>query len=701
MSRFALARALLLALLPVHPAAADDIAWVIATAVGDSPAMEFAATEVHSAEGQADAASAAFEPQWVADLSYSYGRGELLPTQVRTEEGRRFLFEQIDSRFRNLAANLQAELDAGPGPVSLDCEGNIILINGREICDPPDAAAERARFEALVEALQRDASDPAVAAALRELQQQNTYDNRANIEQIIRDSEEIAASARQSRAELGVMPRVEIRQRIEGLFSWQRRFENGLGIVPSIGFDGVVSNFESKVRSPRYGGQGLLPAYRAGVGLTFILPLGRGGGLALRTPRDAAGMAVDAARSDYAATRSLSVYAALQAYAGLAAAQAQRALAERRAERARSLLDSLDDLHRGDLISGAELARSEAQALAEAASALQAEAAVLAAERALRQRLGLTADAPLPRPGASELERLAALPRCPGRIGDWLARIERTPEFDSLRSREQQAALLVTAARDGQRPRLDLSLTFAYSARSESAKIWRGLGEAFDDTLRGPSVLLSLEGDLELRRRRASGQIQQALALQNQARLGLEQRRRSEAHALRQLADTLEQASAELTLRQRAAEDYQHATEAAEARLRAGEGALLDVLDSRSLADGAAAEALMSAEMQARQLLELRWRLGGLQAPDGADSVWLRTASCGELDPLLTPSSATARITNGVVTDDAGMATEAVSAEAAAADLSALDLATRAATPVALSSNVPMQSGSLAPGDPS
>jgi outer membrane protein TolC len=702
MSRSAPAQVLLLALLLARPAAADDIAWVIAAALGDSPALEFAATEVHSAEGQREDAAGAFEPQWVASLSYNYGRGELLPTQVRAEEGRRFLFEQIDSRFRNLAANLQAELDAGPGPVSLDCEGNIILINGREICDPPDAAAERARFEALVEALQRDASDPAVAAALRELQQQNTFDNRSNIEQIIRDSEQIAASARQSRAELGVMPEVEIRQQIEGLLSWQRRFENGLGVVPSIGFDGVVSNFESKVRSPRYGGQGLLPAYRAGVGLTFILPLGRGGGLALRTPRDAAVVAVDAARSDYAATRSLSVYTALQAYIGLAAAQAQRALAKRRAERAEALLGSLRELARGDLLSRAELAQSEAQAVAEAAAILQADAAVLGAERSLRQRLGLAADALLPRPGASDLEQLAALPRCDGSTSEWQARAERTPDFDSLRSREQQAGLMLVAAQDGVRPRLDLSLTFAYSARSESAKLWRGLGEAFDDTLRGPSVLLSLDGDLELRRRRAGGQIEQALALQTQARLGLEQRRRSEFHALRQLAETLAQASAELALRRRAAQDYQRATEGAEARLRAGEGSLLEVLNSRSLADSAAAQALASAETQARQLLELRWRLGGLQAPAGAGRAWLLESSCGELDMFSdraatatarsTPSSPTGNASAGRGHDDAiDRHPQAVSAEAAAADLSALEFATAADAPFAFSSNAAAQ----------
>lgn len=632
MSRWVLALGLMLA----APAHADDIAWLIATVEDASPAVRHAVAEVDLAEGRRAEANAPFEPQWVATASYNYGRGELLPMQVRSEEGKRFLFEQIDLRFTTLAANLQAELDAGPGPVSLDCGGDIILINGREICDPPDAAAERARFEALVEALERDASDPAVAAALRELQQQNTYDNRANIEQIIHDSEQIAASARQSRSELGVVPEVERRHQMEALFSWQRRFENGLGLSPSIGFDGVVSNFESKPRSPRYGGQGLLPAYRGGIGLTFVLPLGRGGGAALRAPRDAAEHALDAARSDHAAMRSLAVYSALQAYVGLAAARAQFDLARDRAERAQTLRAGLRALVEGDLMSASELVQADAQGAADAAAELQARSAVIDAERALRQVLGLPAHALLPTPDASVLERLAQLPRCTGGIGDWRTRLEQRPELDSLRARELQAARLLFAAQDGRRPRLDLSLTLAYAARSESAAVLRGLGDTFGDGLLGPSVLFSLEGDLEFRGRGARGRIEQALALQSQAQLQLEQRRRSETYALRQLAETLPQLETEYALRRRSAQAYRGATGAAETRLRAGEGALLEVLNSRSLADGAEVQALLGAEALARQQIELRWRLGGLLAPRGADTPWLDQASCGlPVEPFL------------------------------------------------------------------
>lgn len=613
-------------------AGADEVARLYALIDQHALPLQFAQLGTADARAGFDIAEAGFDPAWNVSAAVEHGRGELLPLQVRTESGRRRLFEEVDRSFEQVASDLQAQLDANPRTASLDCQGNSILLNGREICEAAGTRSERERLDALVEILRQDSSNPETLRALAELQSQRAANNSATFQQIIGESRQVAANARQSRIELGELPRAELRDRVEFLLGWRKGFRNGVSLAPLLAFDADDRRFEGKPRSPRFGGAGTRPAFRAGAALTVSWPLGRGGRDAVELPLRSATHELRARELEYAQARLDLRYAALRAYIQLARAVAELEQTQQRGARARLLHSNLQQLVRGEVFSTSDLASSDAERLSQAAAEPQAARGVSAAQAALLRVLGVRDLKPLPWPSADTLSEFARLPLCEGSVDDWLDEALATPGLEALRERQDNAEQLVVAAKDGLRPRLDLSLSVAWAGRDEDRVILRGLGDAFTEPWFGPSVLLTLEGEWDAQRRSARGRLSQALALRDRVELQLREQQRELRLGLRALESALMSLERESSQQKRALDAFLASERSQRERIAAAESDILELLALQSRVDAAESQLLRLDAQRALLLLELRWRRGDLLLGDDMQAL---QQSCAETSPGL------------------------------------------------------------------
>ncbi len=598
----------------------------------NAPRWQAISLSLRDAEGALREARGAFDPALQFNGSLDIARGELLPVSIRQQFQSRFLLEQLDESFSRTADNLQAQLDSDPGPVVFECAETIIVINGQEVCDTPQAARQRRALLSLLTSLTGSAPDQAQLIALQQIRDEALRNNRTVIAETIAQLRRVAASSRNSRARLGDIPGSERRVTASVDLGYRLRGRSGISFTPQLLLEGVDDTFESKPRNPSDGGKGLQRVYRSALGASLSIPLGRGGRALSASEEDGARLRREAARATAQGSLQRLHRDLLTSYVALAAARAREAQAAARIERSAALSATVTALiDAGELAAaqGAQTTALLAQNRAVQGIALRLR---LAAERQLAELLGTDLEGATGlHAGMDSLEAMASLPRCAGGPARWrAAALAQRPDLDAARWRLRAAERLSAAADDLLLPRVDLGITLAYGGREERFNVGEGYAHALFDSLAGPSIQVTLSGELAVRNEAARGQQVQALALIEQARQQLADAERSIQRGLSALHLQLRTGASTLALRERAALAYRQAHQTQTELVRRGESGLLETLASEAQLDQAELALIDASESQARLLIELRFQLGRLVLPSRgpAGLAWLRQQTC-------------------------------------------------------------------------
>ncbi len=617
---------------PVASGLDAAIGWLVERVRVDAPRVRSAGFAVQAADGALREARGDFDPAFRLTTTLDVARGELLPVVVRQQQQTRRLFDELDENFSATADRLQAQLDASEGPVAIECDGVIIVINGREICDTPEAAAERQAMIELLTTLLGTAPSEESLIAIGALRDQLLGDNRAVVEDTIEQLRRVAEESRIARLRLGDVPDSERRTTLTIDAAYDIPMRRGWTLTPQLLLEGVDDTFEGKPRDPRFGGKGLDRVFRSAVGATLAIPLGRGGAAVVGSREDVADLQLESIRSQARSISQVALRDALVGYARLLAAVARESLAERRNARIDALAGTAAALVEADEIAPELLSQVDAMVAQARADRSIARRLRIVAERELASLFGIGRRALAGLPiDADGLARLAELPVCaaPER---WPAlAVEQRPDIDTLRWRQRAAERLARTAEDLLRPRADLAFTLAYGGRDERDPLLAGFANSVFDGMAGPSVLVTFSWDMRLRNDAARGRLVTALALVEQATIALDEARRSAARSLQALARTLASGAESLHRQREAARRYRDANAALTELVLLGESDLLPLVTSEEQLEAAEAARIDAEEAQVRRLIELRLALGTLwpPSPRQADMHWLAHDVCG------------------------------------------------------------------------
>lgn len=608
--------------------AAEAVEW----ALGGNVEYRSAALAVDQAQGAERQARGRFDPSLQLNLGFSHQRGELLPATRRQQEGNRRLFATVDRELSRVADDLERQLQQSPGVLAVQCApGNQLVINGRDLCEDPFITAQRRRFDELLTRLIGRAEDEESALNLQSIQNQLRQSNRQFIEETIVALRRAALGNRRALADLGPIPEIEREVTLTLDAAWFMPLQNGMTLKPQILLETKDDNFEDKPLSQRFGGKGLKRTTRGAIGLTWTAPLGRGGRIGTTATLEAQEIRTQAALESARFAAQKAAFAALEAYWALAAAEARVRLAKTQVEARDALLAVARALVSADQAAPAELGELRAQWAQAQADLLVREQERADRAEALRLLLGALGFDPV------RLETRTALPRvdrpepaCRPELEVMLQQALRgRGDLAALALTEEAAARLSTGARDALRPRWEVSLTVGMAGREEDQSLTRGYQGALLGNLIGPTVFLTVSGELDPNNQRAEGALGRSLAIENQASIRYAEAERELRRELIGVLQRWVEAQRELYLRQQAAATYRALLEDARAAFRLGEQSAADTLTTE-LQAAAAEDLLIDAQLHFATLrAELGFRSGALI--EGAEPFRLRPGA--ELDP--------------------------------------------------------------------
>lgn len=387
-----------------------------------------------------------------------------------------------------------------------------------------------------------------------------------------------------------------------------RRFRSGFSVEPEL----------SLLRTEEIGGD---PAANVGTfSFTLRQPLLRGRGRTVTTaPEVSAERQVAASALDLEQTTSERALAVVSQYWLTRAAVLNLDILREREERARELLETTRKLIEADVTPAADLVQVEADVVAQETSRIGGERELFEARQALGREIGLSREeiAALPLPADPFPTVASAAVPALSESGRFIAAaLERRPDLRAARERVGAAEILVRAADDGLKPRLDLVFTPSYSglvAGTDTESFFSPLYR----NVPGASSSLGFSLSWPTANRQARGELAQIEAARSQnEHLQVLVTRQIEADvpsaldAVARSAQQLERAALAVRL-------FEKAVENEEKKLRAGTSTLLDAISQRDRLT-AARQTEVSAHLSlALALVRLRFETGTL-LPGGA-----------------------------------------------------------------------------------
>ena len=594
----------------------------IALARGSDVAL--AQANLDGAHGRFQASEGRFDPALRFNATVSRDRAELIPAIVRQQTGNRVLLESLDREFSEVADELERQLAESPATLSLQCQpGSEIIINDRNICEDPEVAQQRERLDDLLTTLARGAGgDGDLELDIAQLQADLRAANREFNRELIDTLRTVARGNRNARRDLGDIPEVQVVSNLTLDVSWNKPFRNGWSLTPQLIMESVDDNFQGKPISSRFGGKGLKRATRSAFGLTLTAPLGRGGRAAVGAQSDAARLRADAAAQALRFVAQRTSAQVLGAYWQLAALQRQRELAGQQLRAREELVEIGNALLEADEISASELGEPRAQLLQAEADFSATESAYLAAHERLRLLLGLEPHTQLA--PSSDFPGLGPSQSCLPDVAQLFdsAQSERG-DLSSLQLTQAAAEREILAAKDGLKPRWDLSVTFAYGGREENSNLLEGYQRSLFEELAGPSILFTLSGELDPLNGRARGALAQSVARGTQAQIQSEEARRQAQRDLVAAHQRVELFATELRYRSATAVLFEQLLENTRYALKAGELTPADALTTELEAFDAQSSLIQVRQAYASAIADLAFRSGALidvSSSTGTDS---------------------------------------------------------------------------------
>jgi outer membrane protein TolC len=555
---------------------------------------------------------------------YRHTRGELIGGGLRREMQRREVHRIAADVTGRIADRLERQLIEGRGRVFPDCEGNQVVLAGRNICtgDIFDQI-NQSIFDQFLLALIRNETDPFrrqeyedIAARLID------PDRNAMIELVallreFRDRNLVALS------DLGIIPEIEVRDQVTLDVEYTMPFRSGVVFSPLLSLEATQDNYDNKPRTPRFGGSGVPNFYQGAIGFRLDMPLGRGSGaISVAAPERAAEAEYYAGLHRFRHEVSVNVLETVLAYINLAATQERLALLDRSLGSRQRIAEISEALVAADELAPIEMAPIRAGVSEISSTAAQSRISISQARLALARAMGVIVDdvsnAPLAAEPLPAPEAIAGTGLSPeALIREALAQRSDLRALDLI---EDSSETLWKAARWDLRHRIDLSLTAGYVGMYEDTRhdlatgIFRsnsGWPRSFSNMV-GPSVLLTLSIDLPFRNSVALGRYARADAILDRSRIQLTNLERVIGTNAVQLLGEVRTVAAEVERRRASAGYYEETIQAAIEQFRAGEIDLIDLLLTEELMTGALLELLNARQTYAARVAQLRFELGTL-----------------------------------------------------------------------------------------
>lgn len=572
-------------------------------------------------EGSWQMAQGAFDHLLNIVPSYRYTRGELIGAGLRREVQRREIHRLSAELFDRLANQLEQQLLSGETRVFPDCEGNQIIIGGRDICTTGVLDQIEARlFDEFLLALIANETDEARKQILERIREDLIDPDREAIRILVEALREGRDRNLQALADLGVLPEIEVRNTFSLDVRYIMPFRNGIVFSPLFFMEGVSDDFANKPDEPRFGGKGVPNLFTGAIGFALDVPLGKGRGvIATAGPLMAAETEYYAGVEQYTHSVSESVRDTVLSYWNTAAAQERVGLLEASLARRDAIREITEALITADELPAIEMARVRAR-VAEARSILaDARETLLQSRLVLARTMGAEVedldDAPVAVESVPAAEMITAATEV---TAEQLIRaaVENRRDLRSVALLEEASEILSRTARANLRRRLDLSLTAGYSGLYENDAIelydLYGYGKAFTGGLTGPSALLTLSLDFPFANNVARGRFAQAEAIRRRSEIQHRNLERLIGTNTVELLGELRKAAEEVERRREAVEYYEETINAAVERFRAGELSLIDTLLTEEQLTLARLELLAARQTYAARLAELRHETGSL-----------------------------------------------------------------------------------------
>lgn len=369
---------------------------------------------------------------------------------------------------------------------------------------------------------------------------------------------------------------------------------------------------------------GLPTGNQAQVGLNITYPLLEGRGAeAVAADERAAREGYQASRLALRATIAETAYQAAQAYWNYVAAQKLLEVARASEQRAAMLVEETTILVKNDERPAADLEQLQANLAGQTAARIQAEQALLEA----RQRLGLVMGL-----STEEIVALALasgeFPRVKGRTLDRLPKttsfvevaLGRRYELAAAQHRQRSTRILLTAARNELKPRLDLSLGAGYVGLERGSGL-RPFLSPFGQDADGLNVSVTLSSDLSFRNRSARGLVAQRTAAYQQRLIAGRDLKRTISVNVETAFSALRSSIQQLAKSQKAVQLYRSVVENEKKKFRLGMSTLFDVILAEDRLTGALKGHVQSRLRHAEALVRLRFETGTLLMFKGGEIV--------------------------------------------------------------------------------
>ena len=477
----------------------------------------------------------------------------------------------------------------------------------------------------LVNALIRaNADNPLVAAELTRLRDQVIQEEVDQLRAKIRDLRKEEADALERLRKLGSIP--EIDQSFFGSMSFRlvKPFRSGISISPSLEISGEGADFQGKPRDIRFGGKGGKDLYRADLGVSFDVPLGRGAGMESAASRETSSL-IDYEASKYALEHSSSttVFITALAYWDLVAAQQRVGIfQESRALQGR-LVGITRAMIQGDELPGVELPRVQASEAGILVTLGSAERTLHDARVSLARTIGLNVEDIINAPLASENFPLPPAEAFMDQVSTALLireAIARRYDYKSALQLQESGKILLRAAWLDLRPLINLRGDLKYTGLGEDSSIGGGIAKSVFHNWTGPSTKLTLSVDKPIENNVWEGRLVQREADFRQRAISTGDLERTIKAGVVQTWAALQEAAQQVRESNNAVRYYREITGAEVERLRLGGSTLIDTITTEQRLVESQLGLISARQQYANLLAQLRFETGTLvtHTPEGS-----------------------------------------------------------------------------------
>lgn len=427
---------------------------------------------------------------------------------------------------------------------------------------------------------------------------------------------------------LSAVTRIEER-RLESSLGLEKQFRSGLSVTP------VLEITRSDVPGAGAAGAGAEALNVGTLSFAFRQPLLQGRGRPVVAADEmSAEREVAASVLDVAQTTAERVLVMVSQYWAARARALDLEILEASETSARELLDTTRRLVEADQVPAAELVQLEANLAAKESTRIGGERALFAARQDLGREIGLEpariAALPLPVDPFPEVRPEEVPP--PSAAGPFIATaLRRRSDLRAARERKSGAEILLRAADDALKPRLDLLFVPTWFGVVDGGAAGDYLG-ALGRDVPGAGASLGFSLSWPTRNRTARGAQAETEAFRRQAELTIEVLSRAIGANVPSALDGVRSSALQVEKAAEAVRLFERAVINEEKKLRAGTSTLIDLISQRDRLTVARQNEVAARLALAQSLALLRFETGTLFAAEGAGGAG---GGSGELRPEL------------------------------------------------------------------